>query len=496
MRIDLKYAVIGGIAFTLWGCGGGGSSPLSAGNALLQGRAALNNMSSGQQPATAATLQSALALFQQALQQQPGDPQANFGAAVCAAGLIGQEMDGFAAMTSGSTGSGSGSAPGSAPPGNYPPAPSPPAPPTTAGVTVTSGPLPPEPPGTNGDPMPTIPPHQAGLLWNLGTDISNPYQLLHMMAPIADLRFGMMPFYGYASDNPAGREQMLTTLNSVSAELQTIEATPNFSATLSLYNGQTAVVGLPEVYLFDAYVNSLRVEVSLSLAYIRSEGVSGAGGAPTPMLLVNQPMPPTDLNGDGKLEPNEYLPPSPFLTLRDPSFITTAQQALAAVADREAKGIAGVLARPSDGSGGFLVPNSTANNQILTQIQNSVLPILQQSVTGPVTIQVPVPTPFWLPAPFEVGTQVQVVPGSFFAAPVFVGDLSENTGSSQTTQPVSVAVTFNLSAWFSHPPADLKAFAPTYPIGSNGQPELNMAVYPDPTFGGLFPNGLPSQLLF
>jgi hypothetical protein len=52
-------------------------------------------------------------------------------------------------------------------------------------------------------------------------------------------------------------------------------------------------------------------------------------------------------------------------------------------------------------------------------------------------------------------------------------------------------VTINLAAWFANPPSDLKAFAPTFTLDENGWPNPDQTRYPDATFGGLFPEGLP-----
>ena len=90
------------LAFALAGCGGGGGAA-GSGNSIALGRAALNILSSGTQPATTSTLQSAVTLFQQALQQNSSDPNANFGSAICLGGLVSQEMDGLNG-TSGSAG--------------------------------------------------------------------------------------------------------------------------------------------------------------------------------------------------------------------------------------------------------------------------------------------------------------------------------------------------------------------------------------------------------
>ena len=60
--------------------------------------------------------------------------------------------------------------------------------------------------------------------------------------------------------------------------------------------------------------------------------------------------------------------------------------------------------------------------------------------------------------------------------------------------PIMQKITINIAAWFAAPPPDLKAFAPTVPLTPEGWPQFDLAVFPDMTFGGLFPNGLPINL--
>src|SRR5689334_2970058 len=79
----------------LIGCGGGGGGGSSSQNALTRGRAALDRVVTGDQPTNQQTLQSILDLFLQAVQQDPNSAEAHFGLAVCQAGVISQQFDGF-----------------------------------------------------------------------------------------------------------------------------------------------------------------------------------------------------------------------------------------------------------------------------------------------------------------------------------------------------------------------------------------------------------------
>lgn len=501
----IRLLLPGLFVLALWGCGGGSDSK-SAGNALTNGRAELNRLAAGEEPADAKTLEEILNLFQEAIREEPTSTEAYFGAAVCMTGLVTAEAYG-------------------------PDTPLPPAPPEDPNrprlsdpALANDGPIPPAPPGY-GDKVRPAPSHRLlGLIWNLDRGLSNPFVLLTMLGPVTDLRMGLIPYYGYYGDDPERRLKMLERLNTVVQHLEKVEADPNFTTTLRVRNrdGETVTIGLPEVYLFDAYVNSLRVELALSLAYIRDPGewvnshLSGGGGSAgtgtiqpggTGYLDSSGPrdgggMPIwsprfLDRNGDGTLTPDEYLPPSPFLTLRDPNLLKTAQQAMLAVAEKAAKGIEGVLQRPEDGK--FLITNDPDTRQALTQIRDAVLPVIRQAATGPVTFEVPIYEPMPLAAAMEKhwpGSSAARRPTRkvFEYRPVEDGDQPPDAPDHPFPQPKMVKVTLNLAAWFANPPSDLKAFAPTFPLSEDGWPLLDRARFPDPTFGGLFPEGLPARL--
>jgi hypothetical protein len=500
-----------------WGCGGGGGGS-STTNALVAGRTELNKVAAGQEPSSSQKLQSIFDLFLQAIQQDPDSSEAHFGAAVCLAGVVSADVDGSVddgtsppVPTPGTIGGGG--------------LPSPPPPPNIGGGSaggvgggtgITDGELPPTPPNPP-DHVRPIPAHRyMGLIWNLGQGLANPYTLLHMLAPITDLRFGMVPYYGYFEDDAARRQQMLERLTTVAEHLAKVEADPNFSVTLPAGTHRPAVtIGLPEVYLFDAYVQSLRAEVAMSLAYIRDPGSNWR--PPLPVVYadgsVDMKMPfwapaQEDKNGDGKLTPDEYLPPSPFLTLRDAGLLKTAQEAMLAVADRETKGIEGVLARPVDGT--FLVPNSPEVADVLREVQKSVVPLVRQAATGPVTFEVP----RYEVMPMAGGTGVGVATPTavrsvratthktrkvFDLNPVAVGGVDGPPPAPEIyplPEPRMEKVTINVAAWFNNPPPDLKVFAPTLALVDGGWPDYAKSIYPDRTFGGLFPEGIRDDLPF
>ena len=528
-----RFLLVGASALTLWGCGGG-NGPVANSNALVNGRAALTQLATNTSSASTQSLQSALSLFLQALQQNPNSSEAHFGAAVCLMGAAAQEVDGIggtatvpptvtpalaskriasqslvskptrdAGASPGNPGTGVGS------PGFVLPAP------------PTQGVVPPTPPNGTVIPRPIEPVHTLGLFWFLDRGLSNPSTLLNMLSPISDLHLGLISYYGYAGDiqEVARRQKLLTDLETVAQHLQTVEADPTFTITLPApdQNGKTVTIGLPEVYLFDAYVQSLRVSTALSLTYNRDPGGSGllppthggSGGStgsapdpPTPPIFVNKgrdvvvdpgpnsPFLTLDKNSDGKLTPEEYLPASPFLTLRDASYFHTAQAAMLSIVDRETKGIAGVLARPSTDS--FLVPNSPDVAVALTSIRDNILPLIQQATSGPITLKIPHYETIPLSAVHGGTVQPMTAPNALFvSAPVATTTHIPAQGT--FFEIPTEAVTIDLAAWFVHPPADLKKLAPTYVLNSIGYPNYSLTTYPDPTFGGLFPNGLPAD---
>jgi hypothetical protein len=144
----------------------------------------------------------------------------------------------------------------------------------------------------------------------------------------------------------------------------------------------------------------------------------------------------------------------------------------------------------------FLVSNTDQVRAVLTETRDHVLPLLKAAIAGPVDIDLPHYTPLNNavqsadPPPLPPGTdqggvfsiQPPPAPGSGGppAPPVFVSE----------------KVTIDIAAWFAAPPPDLKLFAPTYVLGSDGSPDQSKTTYPDPTFGGLYPKGLPNDFVF
>ena len=176
------------------------------------------------------------------------------------------------------------------------------------------------------------------------------------------------------------------------------------------------------------------------------------------------------------------------------ALLATAQQAIKAVVDKETKGISGVLARPADAV--FLVSNTPQVQQLLSEVRDHVVPLMLQAATGPVTIELPHYLP--LNAAAQSADPPPLPPGSNAGGVFSIQPPPAPGGSEPPLPPIFTTekVTVNLAAWFAHPPADLKVFAPIYTLNSQGTIDIGRTTYPDATFGGLYPNGLPKDLVF
>jgi hypothetical protein len=349
----------------------------------------------------------------------------------------------------------------------------PPPPPGSGTGIFPAGERPPAPPNQTALPAPALPHRYYGFLWNLDRGLTNPLSLLRVLAPVANLHYGLVPLRGYQQDFATRRKEMLERLDRVSEQLTALENEPNFTATLPTQDGSRLVLGMPEVRLFHAYIHSLRTEMALSLAYVREADPQWKRVRPPSRL---------DANADGKLTANEYLPASPFLTLREGGYLAKAREAMRGVVTHGTLGAEGVLARPADDKS-FLVPNTAELRAALTELRDTVLPLIQQATTGAVTIKLPRYDP----------TPLMGVPGGANPPITPLGDrlFTLFTDDAPPPPPVMQEITINLAAWFAAPPTDLKTFAPIYTLGANGWTDLSQTVYPDSTFGGLFPGGLP-----
>ena len=470
--------VVGVLA--LAGCGGGVKQ---VGDPLKQGRSAMYAMADEETTASQSNLGAALRLFEQALRAQPDSSESRFWAAVCLVGLAGMDVSGVSASTAAHNEPGSGPGWSESGGGEGWIAPDP-----------GDGTVPAAPHDHDGPVPPVEPPHRIGMIWNLRYAVANPFTLLAILAPAADIRMGLPGVLGFRGDDPEAHLATLARLDRADQLLTEVEADSAFSIALPDpdRDGATLRVELPEVHLFHAYLHTLRAEVALALAYVRDSGPR------IPMAFAEDdldgpdvwnPFRSLDKNGDGLLTPDEYLPGDPFLTLRDADYLRTARDAMLSAADHGEKGCAGVLAR-TDPSG-YLINNVPPYREALQEMLESSIPLLRQAALGPVEVLVP---RYEYLADAARGNAGRSEPCTRQGRTTF--DLDPDPDDCIGWGPPTIimrTVRINLAAWFQTPPADLKVFAPTIGLTSSGWPDFDRIKLPDPTFGGLFPDGIPSD---
>jgi hypothetical protein len=487
MRSVVAVVCAAGLVASM-GCGGGGAT---AGDPFAAGRSAIYGMAAGDAEPTRAGLGSALRLLERAMAAQPDSSEAKWWAAVCLVGLAGLDAGGVetapgapgdptpVAWGSGGAGSADGST--VADPGDHD--------------------IPALPPDYDGSVPPVEPPYRIGLVWNLRHTIANPYTFLTLLAPLTDIRFGLVSLVGYPGDDPAARMAMLARLDEADRLLTQVEEDAGFMATLPdpERDGGSIVLDLAEVRLFHAYVNIRRAETALSLAYVRDIGPLWPGAVAADALDsgVWNPYRGMDRNHDGFLTPEEYLPGNPFLTLRAASYLRAAQSAMSAAAELGRMGCEAVLARPastgsaSTGSadGGYLIENAPPYREALIEMRDAALPLIRQAAIGPVDVL----TPHYEVSPTD-GTAPDGRPCAAAAGGTF--ELDPDPGDCYgwgEPRIVMRSVRLNLAAWFADPPGDLKTLAPTLGLGNDGWPDSAKVRFPDVTFAGLFPEGIKPE---
>jgi len=444
-------AALAAVVLGASGCGGGGSSGPAVPEGrdyLAEGRASLNAMASSDTVPEASRLHDARSLFELALAGRPS-PEAHLGAAVMAMGLVGLEpLDD--------------QDPGPPRPPDAAQADLPPDPPHEWTGPMQPHDLPPAPPDFGQPPTVKPPRVKIALLWRLLDGVRTPYAAFRMVEPVVHIRQGLTPQRTRGAAAVARRMAALERLDAILAHLDKVEQDAGFRITLPRgeYSVVPVAVELPEVLLFDSQVSALRAELAFSLAYVRE----AAGGPTGPARAL-------DRNSDGRLTPDEHLPPEPFLNLRDPALLAKARESMLRAADKGMEGVAGVLARPEDSR--FLVPNIPAVRPALLELRDHALPTVRKAATQLVALRVPRPV-LLLPNPNDSDRPPP--------PPDWLGD------------DLAVLVKLNLPAWFSSPPKSLRPLAPTYDLRP-GIPLRDRAVFPDATFAGLFPEGLPDALL-
>ena len=205
------------------------------------------------------------------------------------------------------------------------------------------------------------------------------------------------------------------------------------------------LVDLGDVYLFDGLLRVEKASLALPASYNADYGT----------FDMNIDTEDRDANSDGLVVVSEYLPPDPFLELSDAAPMQAMKSDLQTACAKAILGIDATLAETSDQFD--LIPWHTPGKDVDFDDLNSMKVLvqqIQQALVGP-----------------------QAVPMIGFE-----GDLG--------------LVRMYISAWSDNPPADLKAFAPTFHFVDVGLLRVKPGSYPDPTFGGLFPDGLPDEILY
>lgn len=236
-----------------------------------------------------------------------------------------------------------------------------------------------------------------------------------------------------------------TSLANVEQALAVVNSDPNYTYTLAdpsdpTNTGKTVKVGSVELHLLLGLVNALRGAANAGLAYNADPGSFDFNAAVG------------DLSGKSALTPAQYLPGGTFATLNSDgkARLNTTEQEINNLANNGIFAIDTVQTRT--GTGYLIEPG----NVVITKAQYN-----------------------------DVETQIKKYQGYLTSAqtvPITVGNTTTQTQ-------------LNLPAFFANPPADLKALLPTLAVSpsqyGDGSFDLTRQNYPDPTFGGLFPSGLP-----
>ena len=199
----------------------------------------------------------------------------------------------------------------------------------------------------------------------------------------------------------------------------------------------TVKVGSAEIQILSAVISAVRSLANGALAYNADPGAFSFG---TPASA--------SFSG-ASLSPVQYLPAAPFLTLAADGGMRlgTVKTELVATADSGTAALESVKTRSN---AGFLLNPGTLVTTGQLSVAEAQITAYRAYLTG-----------------------VQTVP--------------------VTLNGKTISTKVDLAAFLDHPPTDLRALLPTLPVSKNssGTIILTMNGFPDLTFGGLFPDGLP-----
>lgn len=292
---------------------------------------------------------------------------------------------------------------------------------------------------------------QALVLWRLPQFLSNggaaAWPRAAEFLPTSALTAQMSP--RSSSVTPVQVQTALTALDAnlvqVEAALKVVESDPNYTYTLadpSKTGDATATVkiGGAEIQLLSAVVSTVRSVANAGLAYNADPGA-----------FSFKAQVPTGILSGALVSPAQYLPAGPFLTLASDGAARMGN-VHSELNSTALSGIAAIDSVRTRSNAGFLLnPGTLVSSDQLSQLQAQIA-VYQTYLTGSQTV------------------------------PLTLNGTTINTR-------------VNLSAFLDHPPADLRVLLPTLPTStdSSGLTSLTMNGFPDKTFGGIFPDGLPMK---
>ncbi len=292
---------------------------------------------------------------------------------------------------------------------------------------------------------------QALVLWRLPQFLSGggaaPWPRAADFLPTGALEARLQP--RSVSVTPIQVQTELTALDAslvkVEAALKVVESDPNYSYTLAdpakpTDTTASVKIGVAEIQILSAVVSTVRSLANAGLAYNADPGT----------FDFSMPVP-SGVFGGATVSPAQYLPAAPFLTLATDggSRMGNVKSELSATA---VSGIAAIESVKTRSNAGFLLdPGTLVTSNQLSQVE--------VQITSYQTFL----------------TSVQTIP---------VG-----------THAGTINMKVNLAAFLDHPPTDLRALLPTLAVSNDnsGTTNLTMNGFPDPTFGGIFPDGLPAS---
>lgn len=232
------------------------------------------------------------------------------------------------------------------------------------------------------------------------------------------------------------------TLSTAETALAVVKTDPNYIYILADPSqpgnpASTVKVGSAEIQILSAVISAVRSLANGALAYNADPGAFSFG---TPASV--------GFSG-ASLSPVQYLPAAPFLTLAADggTRLGTVKTELVAIADSGTAALESVKTRSN---AGFLLNPGTLVTTGQLSVAEAQITAYKAYLTG-----------------------VQTVP--------------------VTLNGKTISTKVDLAAFLDHPPTDLRALLPTLPVSKNssGTIILTMNGFPDLTFGGLFPDGLP-----